>query len=104
MALLLNADNLLQNQQNQNYQARSAQQTAMLNGLFQLGSSAATAFSDRRLKRNILRIGKLASGLAVYAYQYLWSDKAHVGVMADENTDIAIEGPNGFKKVNYGLI
>ena len=44
----------------------------------------AWAMSDRRLKRNIERIGTWANGLAVYAYQYLWSDEPQIGFMADE--------------------
>ena len=40
--------------------------------------------SDIRLKTNIERIGTLPSGLPVYSYNYAWSPKQHIGVMAQE--------------------
>ena len=70
----------------QNYAAQQQANAARTQGLFGLlGTGAmAWAMSDRRLKRNIERIGTWANGLAVYAYQYLWSDEPQIGFMADE--------------------
>ena len=70
----------------QNYAAQQEANAARTQGLFGLlGTGAmAWAMSDRRLKRNIKRIGTWANGLAVYAYQYIWSGEPQVGFMADE--------------------
>jgi len=69
----------------------------------QTAGNLATLFSDRRLKENIEYIGT-HKGRKWYNYNYLWSPEKHTGVMADENPDIAIEGPNGFKMINYGMV
>ena len=75
----------------------------------QLGSSVGgSLFSDRRLKRNIVRIGSTRSGLGVYSYNYLWSETPEVGVMADEAEALfpsaVTEHWTGYKMVNYSLI
>ncbi len=54
-----------------------------------LGSVLGTAgmfamFSDRRLKKNIRRIGDHPIGVGVYTFSYKWEDKMQVGLMADE--------------------
>jgi hypothetical protein len=48
------------------------------------GAGAASAMSDRRLKRDIERVGATPGGTPLYRFKYLWSDDEHVGVMADE--------------------
>jgi len=62
--------------------------------------------SDRRLKRNITKIGK-HNGHNVYQYQYKHSDDWHIGVMAQEvqevNPDAVLEF-NGYLMVNYGAL
>ena len=69
---------------------------------------AAAAFSDVRLKRDIERVGELASGLPVYSFRYVWSDEQHVGVMAQEARalfpDAVVEHANGFLMVDYSAI
>lgn len=71
-----------------NYNQKMAQQNALMGGLFGLGGSLGgmgiLKYSDRRLKKNIQRIGKLANGLFVYIYQYIWGGPMQIGVMADE--------------------
>ena len=62
-------------------------------------ASLAALFSDRRLKRNIVPLGK-----GWYAYNYLWSDEVEVGVMADEQPHAASVGPGGFMVVDYGAL
>ncbi len=42
------------------------------------------AWSDRRLKRDIRRVGASPSGLPVYTFRYLWSDATYRGVMAQD--------------------
>ena len=40
--------------------------------------------SDRRLKKNIFKVGKMANGLTLYQYRYINDYGPVVGVMADE--------------------
>lgn len=112
---------------NQNYQQEMANRNASLQGLYGLlgaglGFAGATfnplagaamlgggvqggwRFSDRRLKRNIKRIGKLANGLAVYVYNYIWSNELEIGLMADEvklKYPHAVKAIGGYDAVNY---
>lgn len=78
-----------------------------LNGLFGLGSAAIFA-SDRRLKRDIKRIGETRSGLPLYEYRYLWSDRIRVGVIAQDllklKPEAVVRTPSGFMAVNYAAI
>lgn len=72
-------------------------------GVGQLGVAAygAGMFSDRRLKRDIVRIGSIGD-IPLYAYRYLWDRVRRIGVMADEVPPHAL-GPRvfGFQTVNY---
>ena len=77
-----------------------------------LGSAAASALplaasSDRRLKRDVSRIGTLENGLPVYFFRYRWSEDMHIGLMADEveqvHPEAVVEGPLGYRLVNYQL-
>ena len=95
----------------QNYNAKNQAYQNNLNGMYQIAGTAATAamMSDRRLKRFIEPIGKMEhSGLTVYRYQYKWSKKWHVGVMADEVRnvipDAVIRTWTGYDMVDYGKI
>lgn len=79
-----------------------------LQGLSAAGN-AYTAFSDRRLKKDIARVGKLPNGLPVYAFRYVWDDEGErrVGVMSDEVRVIApwaIRTFGGFDAVDYGAL
>jgi hypothetical protein len=92
----------------QRYQAQLQASGGLLGGIASLGSAAISHWSDRRLKTKIKRIGRLASGLGVYVYNYIWGGPRQVGVMADEVLKIKPEalGPtiNGFHTVNYGAL
>lgn len=71
------------------------------------GNAIKGLFSDRRLKRNIRKVGTLDSGLNVYAYRYVWGGPEHIGVMADEVEKVnpgAVFEVAGFKAVDYGRI
>jgi hypothetical protein len=82
----------------------NAQQAGVSNLMGGLGSIAGFAFSDRRLKRDIVRIGKTPGGQNVYAWNYLWGQPA-IGVMADESpADAVIMHESGYLMVNYGRI
>lgn len=70
--------------------------------------ASAAAASDRRLKKNIFRIGKLKSGLNLYQYHYTNNAGPFIGVMADEVEKLVPEamGPviGGFKTVDYSKL
>lgn len=70
------------NQRLAQWQQQQAQQQGLLGGLFSLGSSAIMA-SDRRVKRDIERIGEV-EGLPVYSFRYIWDDEPRVGYMAQD--------------------
>lgn len=66
-------------------------------------------FSDVRLKRDVVLIGRLDDGLGLYRYRYLWSNTVYVGVMAQE---VALIRPDAvvrdalddYLKVDYGRL
>ena len=79
-----------------------------LGGLFG-GIASGIAASDRRLKKNIFKIGTLLKGkLNLYQYRYLDNSGPFVGVMADEVSRVRPEalGPSyfGYNTVNYSLL
>ena len=64
-------------------------------------------WSDRRLKKNIQKIGQLENGLNVYTFNYIWDSTLTVGVMADEVRKVkpeAVININGFDLVDYSEI
>lgn len=74
-----------------------------------LGAAASmAAMSDRRLKKDIKEVGKLANGLNLYEFKYVDDSGPFIGVMADEVADIQPEalGPviDGYQSVDYGKI
>lgn len=68
----------------------------------------ASIFSDRRLKRDIARVGEFADGLGIYEFRYLTGIKRVLGVMADEVAKLRpwALGPTraGFATVDYGAL
>jgi hypothetical protein len=64
--------------------------------------------SDVRLKRDIVAIGRLDNGLALYRYRYIWSKQLYVGVMAQEVSAIVPEavmrGADGYLSVDYSRL
>lgn len=64
--------------------------------------------SDRRLKRDIKKVGELENGLNVYSFKYINDTGPFVGVMADEVEKIQPEaiGPEiaGYKTVDYSQL
>jgi len=63
-------------------------------------------FSDRRLKRNVKKVGALDNGLAVYSYQYIGHPRTHIGCMADDvagRVPEAVSEMHGMKMVDYDL-
>lgn len=109
-----------------NYQAQANRdlqsQQGMTGGLFGLGSAglfglaksgamASMFASDRRLKRDIERIGTHPNGFGVYSFRYIpeakLGDDLTIGFMADEVEKVKPEavhtGADGFKSVDYAL-
>ena len=107
-----------QNMYNMNsYAQQQANNRANTQGLYSLLGAGAEnlkysgaqgfGWSDRRLKTNIAKVGALASGLAVYSFNYVWSNVQLIGVMADEAVEIfpqAVRYVDGFAQVNYAEI
>lgn len=98
---------------NSNYQGKVQNYQSNMAVLGQLlGNAARTLpgvnWSDRRLKRDISRVGTHKSGLPVYRFRYLWSDDYVVGFMADEVASVfpsaVIKTRSGYDAVNYGAV
>lgn len=72
-----------------------------------LGAAAIT-HSDRRLKRDIVKIGEFADGLGRYVWTYIWGGPRREGVMADEIARLRpwALGPEigGFATVDYSKL
>ncbi|MCP4000090.1 MAG: tail fiber domain-containing protein [Gammaproteobacteria bacterium] len=75
-----------------------------LGGLAEMGGLASVAFSDRRLKTNIVHIGTTPGGHNVYEYDYIWGGGKQRGVLAQEVPHAAIMMPNGYLAVDYSRI
>lgn len=100
--------NTSQMQQNQ-YAQQQAARSAMLGSIFgTAGTIGAAAISDRRVKTAIRRVGKLASGIATYAFRYIGDKAQQFGVIAQEVANIRPHAvgalPNGILYVKYGEI
>lgn len=86
----------------------NAQQQQLANQMSGLGSIASTAmmFSDRRLKRNIKRVGTHALGVGIYEYDMLGYPQR--GVIAQElaavRPDLVRRHASGYLMVNYGSL
>ena len=78
-------------------------QNAGLYGLGGAGLMAAAYRSDRRLKSNIVRVGRHGTGIGVYEYDI--AGRRERGVMADEVREVMPEAviryPDGFDRVLY---
>ncbi|MGC0388515.1 hypothetical protein ACVIU7_006084 [Bradyrhizobium liaoningense] len=61
--------------------------------------------SDVALKHDVVLLGHLGNGLGYYRFSYIGSDKAYVGVMAQEVEQImpnaVMRGGDGYLRVNY---
>ena len=78
-------------------------------GVGLLGSAISGGmFSDRRLKEDISRVGKLDDGTPVYSYRYKAGGPMQIGVMAQEiegkYPDAVSTHASGYKMVDYGKL
>ena len=102
------------NAQNQYNMGLYNSQVGTMNGLMgagaMLGSAAlmAPVASDRRLKKNIRKVGQLDNGLNVYSYRYKSGGPMQIGVMAQEVMEVNPSAvhimPDGFMAVDYGAL
>jgi hypothetical protein len=101
---VIGATSLSQNAAQNAYNQKMGSRNALIGALGSAAAGAAMA-SDRRLKKNIRRIGKIGP-YKWYAYEYKGSDVRQVGVMAQEVLRIkpsaVVTMPNGFMAVKYG--
>ena len=69
------------------------------------GGSGGGGWSDRRLKRDIVRVGESACGLPLYRFQYIWGGPEYVGVMAQDlialRPEALILDDSGYFRVDY---
>jgi hypothetical protein len=70
-----------------------------------LGLAAYAAFSDRRLKENVEKVGSLKNGLPVYRFNYRGEDTPQIGLMAQDvkkvHPEAIINDKSGYMKVDY---
>lgn len=89
----------------QNWQTQQAQQQQLLGGLLGLGGNIAMAFSDKRLKEDIHKIGKTDDGQNIYSYRFKGSPQTQLGLMAQEvrkrKPEAVSETPDGLLMVDY---
>lgn len=66
------------------------------------------SISDRRVKRDIARIGTMANGLPLYRWRYLWSPMFHVGPMAQDVAKrfprAAVTLPGGILAIDFNAL
>ena len=64
--------------------------------------------SDRRLKKDIKKIGTSIKGYNIYRYKYLDQSEEYIGAMADEvfkkNPEAVYRMDNGYMGVDYSKI
>lgn len=91
------------------YNAEANSAASMNAGLFGLAAAPFGMFSisDRRMKENVVPVGRTPKGLPLYQYNLKGSDVQEVGVMADEAELVfpdAVREFNGVKMVDYSRI
>ena len=88
------------------YNQQVAQDNAATAGMYSLGGSAVTKYSDRRLKSNIVRLGTHPIGIGIYEYDIFGGRQ--IGVMAQELMEVMPEAvhqhPSGYLMVDYGRL
>lgn len=91
--------------------AQAAEAGAISAGVGALGNIAGAAIgspSDKKLKKNINKLGISPSGINIYSFEYIDSKFGNgiwQGVLSDEITNIAvIKHKDGYDMVNYSLI
>lgn len=89
------------------YNAQNASNNATTSDVMSLIAAGLMFASDRRVKDDIVPIGKLDNGLTVYRFRYKGDPRVSIGVMADEAEKLrpeAVVEIHGIKHVNYGAL
>jgi hypothetical protein len=64
--------------------------------------------SDLRLKRDVVPVGVLPSGIHLYAFSYIWGGPRYIGVVAQDVLKVMPAAVSvddyGFYRVDYGMI
>jgi hypothetical protein len=64
--------------------------------------------SDRRLKKDVMRVAEHPAGFGICRFKYLWSDTQYLGVIAQEvlevMPDAVVCGTDGFLRVDYAAL
>lgn len=85
--------------------ANSAGMGQALGSTIGLGLAAYSAFSDRRLKENIQKVGSLNNGLPVYRFNYKGEDTPQIGLMAQDvkkvHPEAVAKDKRGYMMVDY---
>lgn len=93
---------------NQKYQADLAYSRSAMGGLFGLLGAGISAFSDRRLKENIRKVGETFNGTPIYVYNFIGDLTPQMGVMAQElaekQPEAVVMDPSGYLKVLYAEV
>lgn len=84
-------------------QMQATNNAAIYGAVGNMAGAGLYKWSDARLKRDVA-FSHVAGGRRFYRYRYLWDEAWQVGVMAQENPDVAVLMPNGFFVVNYGAL
>ena len=74
--------------------------------LLQLGSSGLVALSDRRMKKDIKKIG-FYKDLPIYKFKYVWDEEEQIGFMAQDVQEVmpeAVINIDGILHVDYGVV
>lgn len=92
------------------YQSRLSAGSNMLGSVLGMPLWGRKSDSDRRLKKDVKKVGKL-DGHSLYEYRYKGEPgrgPKHVGVMAQEvektRPDVVSRGPDGMRRVDYGRL
>tara|TARA_R100001594_G_scaffold44880_1_gene77407 strand:+ start:3122 stop:4075 length:954 start_codon:yes stop_codon:yes gene_type:complete len=73
----------------------------------QMIGAGASLLSDRRLKKNINKIGESPSGLNIYSFEYIdskYGEGLFQGVISDEVPQGAVVNIDGYDRVNYNML
>ena len=88
-------------------EAKAAAAQAKGQAVAGMGQSIMGAASDRKLKKNVTKIGESNSGLNIYSFEYknpVFGEGLFQGVMSDEIPEEAIIPMNGYDAVNYNML
>lgn len=87
--------------------AKNAAAQAKGDAVAGIGSSIMGAASDRKLKKNISKIGESNSGLNIYSFEYknpIHGAGLFQGVMSDEVPGKAVIEMDGYEAVDYSMV